>query len=180
MTQWLAGMGITAARLNSPPVVAGLVTGNVANSNLETVIGTFNVGAGQYPTAVGQGFEWKVACTCGGTASPTLTVRMRVGSTSGPIICSGANPVTSAAAWFMLEGWLLFNATGSGGTFLSLANISESFNGSAGPPLAQGWYSTLNTAWNTTIANPIYVTGQFSVANAANVAATVAGNLYAQ
>lgn len=180
MTQWLAGMDITAARLNSPPIVAGLVTGNVANSNLETVIGTFNVPAGQYPTAVSQGFEWKIACTCGGTASPTLTVRMRVASTSGTIILSGANPVTSSAAWFTIEGWMLFNAVGSGGTFLSLANIAENFNGSAGAPLAQGWYSTLNTAWNTTISNPIYVTAQFSAANAANVAATVAGNLYAQ
>jgi len=178
MTNWFAGMAMTAARLNSPPVAAGLVTGSVANSNLETIIGTFTVPI--LSAAVGQGFEWKIACTCGGTASPTLTVRMRVGSAAGPIICSGANPVTSASAWFSLEGWLLFTAVGAGGTFQSLANISESFNATAGTPLAQGWYATNGTAWNTTIANPIYVTAQFSAANAANTAATVAGNLYAQ
>ena len=179
MTNWLAGMSATAARLNSPPVVSPMVTSNVANSNLETIIGTFTVGAGQYPVATGQGFEFKVACTCGGTASPNLTIRMRVGSPSGTIIATGVNAVSVASAWFSFEGWMLFNTVGAGGTFSSLVNVVENFSGTLAA-LAQAWDGSSGVAWNTTISNPIYVTAQFSVANAANVAAGVVGNLYAQ
>lgn len=178
MTQWFAGLDATAARLNSPPVVASMVNGNVANSNLETVIGTFTVAAGQYPAAANQGFRWQLSGTCGGTASPTLTVRMRVVSTSGTIIGSGSNTVTSASGWFDFDGWMLFSAIGSGGAFTSRNVVDEAFGGAAGAPTASGTFVTNGTAWNTTIANPIYVTAQFSVANAANVAAGLSGNLY--
>jgi hypothetical protein len=179
MTTWLAGMQATAARLNSPPVIAPMVTGSVASSALETVIGTFTVPVSGEPTAAGQGFEFKMAGTCGGTASPTLTIRMRVASTAGTIIASGANTVNIAGAFFAFEGWMLFTAVGSGGAFSSLVNVAENFTGALASN-AQGWNATSATAWNTAISNPIYVTAQFSASNAANVAAGVVGNLYAQ
>jgi hypothetical protein len=172
----LAGNDFTAAEVNQLPVVVSqMVTSSVANSNLETAVGTFTIPAGTI-TAVNQGFQFKVFCTCGETASPTLTIRMRVVSAAGAIIASGANTL-SAAGFFQFDGWLLFNAVGAGGTFNSLVNVVENFTGALASS-AQAWDATSATAWNTTISNPIYVTAQFSAANAANTATGVVGNLY--
>ena len=169
---------LSAANINQLPVVVStLALGSVSNSNAETIIGTFTIPAGTI-TAVNQGFMWMVAGTCGGTASPNLTLQIRVNNLAGTIIGkAGANAVSVSNGWWILDGWMLFNQVGTSGTFSNIDNNSQNFSGAL-VPVANGTQATTGTAFNTTISNSLVVTALFSVANASNVAATTVGNLY--
>lgn len=180
LTPFVAGQPIRASDLNNLPVVASVMAlGSVTNSNAETVVGTFTI-AGGLITAVNQGIRWKALFSCGGTGSPNLTFRVRTGGLAGTLIAQiGPSAITSASAWVPLEGWMLFSAVGTSGTFGGLSNLTQAFAGGSPAPAAGQVFDVYNAiSWNTTIANTIVVTAQFSVANAANVAAGLSGVAY--
>lgn len=174
IAQFTAGQRVTALELNQLPVVVSyLTTGSLASTNAETVIGTFTIPAGD-PTSPG-GYWWKVHAVSTAVSSPTFALRMRLGTVTGSVLGSiGASTHSAASAISQIEGWLGFEAIGSSGTFGCWDSLAFSVTGATVDSLFQ----TESVAINTTIANNIVVTGQFSVSSASNTATTKFGAMY--
>jgi len=180
LTAFNAGQPIRASDLNNLPVVGATMSfASVSNSIAETVVGTFTFPGGTF-TAANQGIRFQAVGSCGGTGSPNLTARVRAGGLAGTLIAqSGPAAVTSASAWFTFDGFLYFTTVGVSGLIAGTINSIEAFGGGAPAPPSGQTFDTLNAvSWNTTVSTTLVVTAQFSVANAANTAAGIAGNAY--
>src|SRR5215472_14124815 len=95
----LAGQDITAALLNSlPQPLDTLTTGSIANSVAETVIGTFPAGIPANDAATNNGYNFVVTGTADVTGTPTLRIRLRVGSAGGPRIYDSGSLTTGAGS----------------------------------------------------------------------------------
>jgi hypothetical protein len=172
LTSVLAGQDETAATANLlPPAASILATGTVSNSNAETIIGTFTIPAGDASSASG-GYWFYVHGTSTEAANPNLTLRTRLNSTAGTILSSlGPSALTATPGTFDILLWLLFEGIGAAGTFgcvsqTTMTNVAFITGGAEA------------VAINTTIANTLVITAQFSAAAAANTATTKAGVLY--
>src|SRR5215469_8427771 len=139
-----AGQKLTATMINQLPVVISyLSTGSVSNSNAETVVGTFTIPAND-PTFPG-GYEWISHATCTMTASPTLTVRLRLGGVAGTLLSSGTGTFSVTPGIFQFQGWLLMEATGAGGSFGGQSTVAVNFAGSPSSHIDQFEAVAINT-----------------------------------
>jgi hypothetical protein len=172
-----AGAPIRAADINDLPVIESqLATGSLSNTVSETIIGTFTIGAGTIVSPTGLGLKLYITgrVTCTGT--PTFVLRLRLNSLSGTTLNSISNTMGNTAAGFQYEGWLLFTAFGSSGSFDSLVHVAHNFTSGSVTSSADG--QLFGTTLNTTVSNTLVVTGQFGAASTSNTASTLAGAMY--
>lgn len=176
ISQFAAGQRVRAQDLNQLPVVVSyLATGTVSGTASETVIGTFTIPAGD-PTAPG-GYWWKVHGVATSVSTPNITIRIRLNSVTGTILL-GAGPSSfgvTPAIW-QYDGWLGFEAIGSSGTFGFYCIVADNFTTPSVTATATAQQEAV--AINTTVANTLVCTAQFSVSNASNTATSKFGAMY--
>jgi hypothetical protein len=173
ITQFAAGQRVTAQQLNSLPVVVSyLATGSGgASSTSEVIVGTFTIPAND-PSSPGGYWFW-VNGTMTQAGTPTLTMRVRLNSTSGTALAGAANVTNTTPGIFQIDCKIGMEAIGSSGSFGSFVNIWANYGGSVQNPFLFD-----AVALNTTISNTLVVTAQFNASNSGNLATTKFGALY--
>jgi hypothetical protein len=107
---------------------------------------------------------WRISAagTCGSAAgTATLTIRVKVGATT--FLTLVLTPATGASGKWSVEAWVFARTTGSSGTVQG-----DGSGWSNGVSVAVDNQSGLTM--NTTVANNVFLTGQWSVASASNTA----------
>ncbi len=159
----------------SPDTMSSLVTGNQQNFAAERVIGTYTIPAGD--AIAGSGYTFWGAGVAGDTGTPTLTVRVRVGGLTGPILGTTTGIVcrTAAAMAFSWSGRIAFTTAGAAAIADGDCNVTEHF--ASGTGAIHGNAAQGVAAGDSTAALTVVVTAQWSVANAANTILTSSGSM---
>ncbi len=178
VTAVAAGQKITAALLNSLPVSIPLVTGSVASSAAETVIGTFTIPANDPAAVAGSGFRFAVYGTADDTATPTLTLRLRFNTTGGTQIFSSIAALTCRATvtnmpWFY-DGWIDFSSGGAGASCATQGQLNETLVSTT--PANHANAHGPDTV-DVTVQWSLVVTAQWSASSASNICRTLSGSL---
>jgi|SRR5215469_354020 len=177
ITQFSAGQRLTAAALNSLPVVVSyLSTGSGgASSTSEVQVGSFTIPAND--ESFPGGYWWVIHSTVAAVSSPTCTVRLRLNTVGGTILAINdpSNTVSLSAGIVQHWGWIIDEAIGSSGSFGSLCNTWAFLQAATTTTHVN---QTENSSLNTTISNSILVTAQFGASNAGNLVTTKGGALY--
>jgi hypothetical protein len=173
----LAGQAITAGMLNGLPVtLSTLVNGSIANSAVETTIGTFTVPAND--AVAGSGYEFRVlgSADVKAATTPTMRFRLRLTNASGTLLMQGAALTATAGngrAWGM-RGYIYANAAGSSGLMDGWTWWAEALQ-SATP--SEGASSVTQQAVDWTSPVVLCVTAAWGTADVANIARTLDGGL---
>lgn len=161
--------------VNQSRLLSKLATGSIASTVTETVIGTFSLIPANDPI-VGSTFHVSARGTADFTTSPTVTIRVKLDSTSGQRqFDSGAltcNGTATNKAW-ALEARFMITATGAGGTYESFGWYNDSLR-TANTQIGSNF--TAQTI-DTTSAHTVVVTAQWGTASASNVCRSLAGTL---
>jgi hypothetical protein len=141
----------------------------VANTTTETSIAGTTLPANA--AAIGRVFKLVVVGQAGVTGTPTLTFRARIGGVTGALL--GTVVVTAASgvtgkAW-RAEAELICVTTGVSGTWLGAITVIDEL-GNTLPSAANVGMITTPVTKDTTIAEDLTISVQWSAANALNTA----------
>ncbi|MGQ4486902.1 right-handed parallel beta-helix repeat-containing protein [Streptomyces sp. SAS_281] len=149
----------------------------VANSTAETVLASWSIPAGD--AADYASYRFTAQGIASSTGTPTLTIRVRLGVVSGPVIAAFSAVTTSSG--ISGRGWRV------DGSLLAVAPGSSSATWSGGASLVHHLASTTGAVQHevsdgtvtrdSTSSQALVVTAQWSAANAANSAQCQVGQL---
>ena len=170
--------GQTLSTATFPPVVSMFIRNNgdvtVANTTTETsVLGAAQAGSTKTIEAglarVGRTFYVRLYGTLGITGTPTLRLRIKLGSTTIVDTTAATINVPSSGGGFLIEGVLSIRAVGASGEVMghTLKGTITPF-GSAGGNMLGFAATAAVTPVDFTVAQAIDVTVQWGTANAAN------------
>ncbi len=174
--------GITnVTSINGLTPVGGLFSGtsdslNVAATTAEISILplTFaGIGFGVPPNgfSVGDCFELKLSGPFNSANSDTLTIRLKGGATSTTLLATLVVPLNaSSGSVFQLSVFFQIRAIGAAGVadIISDADLTYNQSGGGGSFVGEQSLSQNNTTFDTTVANILDVTAQFSSGSASN------------
>lgn len=156
-------------------MLAKIVTGSIANSVTETVIGTFNSIPANDPIA-GSCYHVSARGTADFTTSPTVTIRVRLDSItgarqfdSGALTCAGT---LTNRAW-AVEARFMVTATGVSGSYETFGWYNDGIRSSN----SQIGSNFTGQVIDTTSAHTVVVTATWGTASASNVCRSLAGTL---
>jgi len=176
VAQVVAGQRLTASLFNQlPAIVSSMATASVSSSVTETAIGTFTLAAGDPLLSFPGGYWFEAFGSAAETASPLLSIRVRLNSTAGTLLLQLAGAtVSTTPSYFGITGKILLAAVGSSGSFGAYLSLTSNFGGSGvvTPGIAGA------VAINTTVSNTILVTAQWGTTSASNVATGTGGSMY--
>lgn len=176
-SQIYAGEQVTADQINAMSRFVSVITcDSVTDTETETIVGTVTIPATDAGLAVNGGYYllWMGVVSCTGT--PTLIIRVRMGSVTGANLQQYSNTCLSdlsdATATLRME--MLITAAGSSGTF---SCVSQLISGIGATPTASQFDAGNALAINTTEAVTLVITAQWNAASTSNTATGTAGNL---
>jgi hypothetical protein len=151
------------------------VAQSLANTTTETVIHTLTVPANK--AAVSSVYKIVVWATAVMTATPTITLRFRLGGVAGSLLGTIVFNVNNTGEGFRAEAEVVIKAIGSGTTAKAHGVIS----GVSFLPTTQKAdvdMSVSETSWDSTASTDFVVTAQWSAASASNVLTVQGGYAY--
>jgi parallel beta-helix repeat protein len=178
----------TAAPITSPWGGSGLpgtnivtqmgatTTATAANTAAETVIATGTIPAGD--AVAGSAYRLVAHGTASTTGTPTLTLRVRLGGATGPVIAQYAAITTGSAianrGW-RIEGSLHCIAPGAAATWAGGAALYHHLASTTGA--AQYELTDAPVTRDSTVDQPVVITAQWSAASASNTVTASAAQL---
>ncbi|OUD02578.1 right-handed parallel beta-helix repeat-containing protein [Streptomyces swartbergensis] len=175
----------TAAPITSPAGGSGLPGSNIvlqlnapssataANTTAETVIASGTIPGGD--AVAGSAYRLVAHGVASTTGTPTLTLRVRLGGVSGPVIAQYAAVTTASAisnrGW-RVEGSVHCISTGSSGTWAGGGALYHHLASTTGA--AQHELTDAPITRDSTVDQLLVITAQWSVASASNTVAATA------
>jgi hypothetical protein len=155
---------LTLAMLTRAPSIP-LVTGSVASSNAETVIGTFTVPANDSAAVAGSGYQFRIN-GLGGT---------QIGNQPGALTCR----TTATGMQYAIDGWLYFITAGASAQLSGHSVLDESVSSATPVVHGNGTFGASNPGtFDSTAAWTLVLTATWGTSSASNIARTLTGGLY--
>jgi hypothetical protein len=147
------------------------------NTTSETVVATWTIPAGD--ALQGVAYRFTAQGTASSTGTPTLTIRVRLGGTSGAVIAAFSAVTTSSGisgrGW-RVDGSLYSVTTGSSATWAGGANLTHHLAATTGAVLQELTDGTVTK--DSTTDQTLVVTAQWSAASTSTTTTAVAGQLH--
>lgn len=174
-----AGGKLSAAGFNAQARgVAAVACSSLTNSTAEAVIASVSIPAGDVGLVANGGYVLWLFAQASCTGTPTLTIRVRIGSLTGTLLFN-SNAITLAsgitAARLVLDFEMMISAAGASGAFDCMVTLRNNL-AAAGTTVAT-MSGTPAATINTTAAVTLVVTAQWSAASASNTVTSDVGVL---
>lgn len=175
----LSGINLTstvtnAKRIgNSADAPSAQSVATVASTTAESVLATWTIPAND--ALAGTAYRFTAQGVASTTGTPTLTIRVRLGGTSGAVIAAFTAVTTGSAisgrGW-RVEGSLVSLTPGSSGTWVGGASLSHHLASTTGA--TQSELTDAAVTRDSTADQPLVVTAQWSASSASNTASATA------